>query len=247
MTAFVARAICIAALVAVGLCISAESFAHRVYPMIYELRPTGARATTTVRVENVQSGPISIELTAQSRSFDLDGVETNASAEDDFLIFPPQATVQPGRTQSFRVQYVGDPEIATSKSYLITVAQLPVQLRRDASGVDIAVNFATSAHVVPENARADIKVESVRRTSAGVEAIVSNAGGAYAALVFSKWTVTNAAGEKLVLDGEPLGAMLGNSLVLPGAKRRFVVKAPANIAAREPLRLTIELRPRPDL
>ena len=60
-----------------------------------------------------------------------------------------QAMIQPGQTQTFRVQYVGDPDLARSKHYYVTVAQLPVQMPQGQSAIQILYNFQVLVSVSP--------------------------------------------------------------------------------------------------
>jgi len=105
------------------------SFAQRVEPMVFELAASGSKSTTSLRVNNNKSAPLTIEVEPSRISLDESGNETRTLAEDDFLIYPPQTILQPGKTQVIKVKYVGDPTIDASQAYRISVKQLPVNLK----------------------------------------------------------------------------------------------------------------------
>ena len=81
------------------------------------------------------------------------GVQGTGKDPGDLLVFPPQAMIQPGQTQTFRVQYVGDPDLAQSKHYYVTVAQLPVKLPEGQSAIQILYNFQVLVSVAPLGAK----------------------------------------------------------------------------------------------
>ncbi len=72
------------------------------------------------------------------------------------LVFPPQALIEPGKTQAFRVQFVGDPDMTKSKHYFVTVAQLPVQLPGGSNAIQILYNFQVAVSVGVSGERSEI-------------------------------------------------------------------------------------------
>ena len=99
--------------------------AMTVQPVILNLTLSGSGMAQLITVENTFATPLPVELRVQSLDFDQNGIKETGKDPGDLLIFPPQAMIQPGQTQSFRVQYVGDPDLKTSKHYYVTVAQRP--------------------------------------------------------------------------------------------------------------------------
>ena len=74
---------------------------------------------------------------------------SSLAAGDEFLVFPPQAVVPAGATQSFRIQWVGEPNIQKSQSYMFSVNQLPVKRKAGESGVQVVFNFGVIVSVAP--------------------------------------------------------------------------------------------------
>lgn len=189
--------------------------AYQVAPMIYDLKPSGAGAATIIRVRNDGDKPLTIELEVEKRAFDENAVESRTPADDDFVIFPLQAVVQPGKVQAVRVQYIGKPDIAQSQTYLVTVKQVPVALPdQKQSGVQMVFNFSTMASVTPEGAKANVELVSSVRDAKGLELRLRNTGTRYANLVSSKVTV----GGKAIADESWRGA-LRTVWLFPGQDR----------------------------
>lgn len=60
------------------------------------------------------------------------------------------------------MQYVGDPALAASRHYYITVAQLPVKLPEGQSAIQILYNFQVLASVSPSGAKPQLEVKSAQ-------------------------------------------------------------------------------------
>lgn len=169
---------------ALGAALLPLSYAHaqRVEPMRFELQPSGNEAQTSLKVTNTRSFPITIEAIPSVLTVDVNGEETLAPAEDDFLIFPPQTVIEPGKTQIIRVRYIGGETLDTSRAYRIGINQLPVDMREDAAtGVSVTVNFATLVNVVPNGTKSDLSVSELAATEDGRwRMLVTNNGTRYA-------------------------------------------------------------------
>jgi fimbrial chaperone protein len=201
-----------------ALCASLAG-AYQVAPMIYDLAPSGANAATTIRVKNDGDKPITIELVTEKRDFDVQGKETRTPADDDFVLFPPQAVVAAGKTQAVRVQYVGAPDIAKSVMYSVMVKQVPVKLPNTGpSGVQFVFNFGTVANVVPRDAKATVEVVSVEPANNGYQLRLRNSGNKYANLSVGRIMLGGGAAD-IAFAGDPWRKALGPSWLLPGHDR----------------------------
>lgn len=211
------------------LIFSEFAVAQRVLPMIYELDTSGSGASTSLRIENTKSVSMTLEFVASSIQIDEFGIETTEPAEDDFLIFPPQALVAPGKAQVVKVKYIGDPLIDTSKAYRVSVKQLPVTLDKSGeSGVAVLVNFNTLANVVPKSAKASLSVTNITAAENNMWSVtVENTGNRYARLSKTEWVVEAVDGRSkpLKLKNLEVGAMTEYNLVLPNAKLTQLIQA----------------------
>jgi len=201
--------------------------AFRVTPMIADLRPSGGDATTTVRIENTGPKDLPIEVIVERRVIKEDGSETRAPADDDFLVFPPQAVIPPGKTQALRIQYIGDPNIQNSRGYLVTVAQVPVSFEEEQSGIQFAFQFGVSINVVPEQAQPDVQIMSYTPAEGGISLLLKNEGTAYTRLSYGKWTFTAPSGQTHVLEGEALKEAIQQPLIQPQTTRNIILPVPA--------------------
>ena len=228
---------------AIGLAVSASSAsAHRVYPMTYELAPTGSAASTVLRVENTTDRAITLEVVAEKRAWDELGAETRVPAEEDFVVLPPQMVVQPGQTQAVRVQYVGPPVVDDTAMYVIGINQVPVQDPNASTGVQFVINFGTAAYVVPPGAQTDLKVVSVDPVAEQpgmMRVVLENAGSRYAPLGNTTFTFSNSKGQRMALSGDPLRESLVTSIVPSHGRRVFMIKASDEFELSGPIQLSV--------
>jgi P pilus assembly chaperone PapD len=135
-----------------------QAAAMTVQPVVLDLQTAGRGMSQVITVENTFSTPLPVELQIQQLELTEDGVKLTGVDPGDLLVFPPQALIQPGQTQSFRVQYVGDPDLQESKHYYITVAQLPVKLPEGQSAIQILYNFQVLVSIGPQGSKPAIAV-----------------------------------------------------------------------------------------
>ena len=134
--------------------------AMTVQPVVIDLQTAGRSMSQVIQVENTFATPLPVELTIQELELTADGVKQTGKDPGDLLVFPPQAIIAPGQTQTFRVQFVGDPALAKSKHYYVTVAQLPVKLPEGQSAIQILYNFQVLISVSPAGVKPKIEVQS---------------------------------------------------------------------------------------
>ncbi len=206
--------------------------AMSVNPIVLDLESFGRNASAQINVTNTQGSDLPIELQVSRVSIDTSGnVNVEPGGEEDFLIFPPQALIPPGETQVFRVQWVGDPAIALSQSYIVTVVQLPVEIPDGTSGIQLLYNFQVVVNVAPPNGVSELSVEKavVGRDEAGFNRPVltlKNDGNAHAYLSRAKIRVRqyDSAGDAIwsaTLEPEDIAQSMGVGLVQPGRSREF--------------------------
>lgn len=123
-----------------------------VEPLFLEVAPNESSA---LRVRNSSDKPVTIEVLVEERAIDENGVQTRTDAEDDFILFPPQAVVPASSLQVFRLQPI-TPDLKQSKSYFVTVKQVPVKLPEIEGGgarLQLVFAFDAAVHVVPRGAK----------------------------------------------------------------------------------------------
>lgn len=226
----------LAATAVIALGAAGIAHAYQVSPMIYDMAPTGKGASTVIRVNNTNSQAITVELQAEKRLFDEMGKESREPADADFVLFPPQAVIQPGATQAVRVQYVGPQTLDKSQTYTVTVKQVPVKLPNDGkSGVQFVFNFSTVANIVPDGAKAEIEAVSVAPEGKTLKLTLKNKGNKYANLALSNVELSSGAFKSVIKD-DAWRKALGTSWILPGGTRVIELpkpdKAPAQLSAK---------------
>jgi len=234
---------------AFGLCLATAAYAMSVTPILIDLKPSGRLASGQIRVVNTTQGTLPVELKAKSATVGPEGrVTTSDDGIDDLLMFPPQALIAPGATQVFRVQWVGDPEITRSKTFMVSVAQQPVALPAGTSGIQLLYDFQVVVNVAPLVGQPDLQVR-------GAELTTDDRGVRRAAVTLSNESNVHGylSGASLRLElqddrggrvwsqsysPDDMRARVGIGLLQPGATRRFLL--PFDLPA-EGTRITAEV------
>ena len=207
--------------------------AMTVQPVVIDLQTSGRGMSQVITVENTFATPLPVELTVQELELTADGVRQTGKDPGDLLVFPPQALIEPGQTQTFRVQYVGDPDLAKSKHYYVTVAQLPVKLPEGQSAIQILYNFQVLISIAPAGAKPQMSVtgaEIVKNPAGKPTPVVTvaNASGAHGYLSNGTLRIVekDAAGKEVfrrTLSGAEIQQTMGFGLIGGNQSRRVSV------------------------
>ena len=175
-----ARRLALAAGLAFALPLAGASEAYSVGPLRQTLVPGGNDAIGELALENDGATPAALSLSVERASVAEDGTVGRVSGEDDFIVFPPQALLQPGASQKVQVRYIGPADIDAARLYLVTVEQVPVALdAADGAELSVGVNFVTVFNVEPQGATADVRLVSATSEAGGaVRLRIENAGTA---------------------------------------------------------------------
>jgi fimbrial chaperone protein len=221
----------VAALVA-AFGISGSVVAMTVQPIVVNLSTSGRGMAQVVTVENTFAAPLPVEIEVEELTLESDGVKGTGIESEDLLVFPRQAMIQPGQTQTFRMQFVGG-DLAKSKHYYATVKQLPVQLPQGQSAIQILYNFQVLVSVSPQGAKPDLKVAgaTLGHDAAGKPVPVvtlSNASVAHGYLSNGRLRIVqhDAAGKEVfrrTLSGPEIQQTIGFGLVGAGQTRKVQI------------------------
>jgi len=228
----IATVITLLGAVVLPMVFAAPATAMSVQPTQVEMVSAGQRARAQVSVTNDGAAPMPVELVIESLAIDEKGESRKSPGGDSFLIFPPQALIAPGASQVFRLQWVGEPQMTKSESYIITVNQIPVAAPKGRSTVQIVMAMGVLVNIAPAAGAADLRIvdtvivsdKGKRRPAITVE----NPTNTHALLPDAKVRLASGPWSK-TLERSELGTGIG--LVQPGKKRRFVlpVDVPANV------------------
>lgn len=149
----------VSTLIVAGLLCTATSNVNAasigVQPLMVEVEPGRA---TAIRVRNISNESTSIETIVSERIVDENGGQQKREAEDAFLLLPPQASIPPQGLQVIRVQPLIGPDLTESRSFYVSIQQVPVEFKpqqRASGGAQMQVRFAfdVAVHVVPRGAK----------------------------------------------------------------------------------------------
>ncbi len=206
--------------------------AMSVTPIVIDMSSIGRDSRSQISVTNTAASDIPVAITIEEATVSTTGVVTTSPAGDHFVVYPSQALIKPGATQRFRVQWVGEPDLAKSRTFIFSAAQQPVALPDGVSGIQILYNFEVVVSVAPPRQRATMNVaeaafemvEGKRRAAL----TVLNPGNVHAYLSGARLQLEgkDAAGKQIwakTLTPEELAQVVGIGLVQAGATRRFII------------------------
>jgi len=117
-------------------------------------------------------GEIPVEVMVFRRTVDENGKQTKTPADDDFILFPPQAALKPQATQVFRLQPIVD-VTDISQSYYVTVRQIPVPMddieKKDGVQLQVVFAFDAAVHIVPRKTDGKLQVLNSRLSTMTIE------------------------------------------------------------------------------
>jgi P pilus assembly chaperone PapD len=220
--------------------------AMSVEPMVVDLSSGGRSASQSFKVSNTGTKPLPIEAIVSALELGPNGEQKVEKAGDDLLIFPPQAMIPAGGSQVFRVQWIGEPDISKSRTYRVSVGQLPVKLPKGTSGIQIVMSFGVMVNVAPLQGKSDIVVMKAApvkgKNGKRLAALtVKNPGNKHAYLQKSSIRLSGGGWSAEMTPGE-IAQKVGLGIVQPGKERRFVlpVEVPGNISKID---ATVKFRP----
>jgi len=205
--------------------------AASVSPMIAEVKPLGRGSVARIELANPGQSEFPVEVQMFRGAISEAGELELTPADEEFLLFPAQ-TVVPARSQQvFRVQYIGEPEMAASEIYYMQIRQIPVDIAPGQSQVQVVVNFNVLINVIPDGASPDPAVEAiapvVRDDVTGVEVRLANRGTRYFTAGTVPWRVSGTAEDGTGLDvrlpPEEMARLIGVGVVAPGRARVFFI------------------------
>lgn len=206
--------------------------ATTVSPMVIDLQSTGRGVVANISVNNTSDKPVPIEVALQALDPTATGLVAGTASTDDLLVNPPTALIPPGQTQSFRVQWVGDPEPAASKHYFVSINQLPVKLAEGQSAVQIVYNIQVLVSVGATKGKPALTIQSAsvadKDGKPSPSVTVSNSGSTYGYLSQHalRLTESDAAGKQLftkTISGNDFQQLVGYGVVATGQTRTIVL------------------------
>jgi fimbrial chaperone protein len=230
-------------LVAMLVLTAAPAFAFKLTPIEAEFGP-GRLASQTFKVENGGTQPVAVELSVHSRAMATNGDDILAPTPEAFDVFPDQILLQPGETQSVRVQWTGASAPATEVAYRLMAEQLPIDIgtgSADRSGLKLMVKYLAALYVRPAEPAAILTATIATELREGHKMAVikvKNAGNAHAVLQ-APMLELSAGGNPITYAPEQREAVHGKN-VLAGVERELLLPWSTEMDAGA---LTLQLKP----
>lgn len=221
--------------------------AMTVTPTQIEMTSIGRTSRSAITVVNGGADALAVELVVKKATLDESGVPKTTSADDEFLIMPPQALIAPGATQNFRIQWLGEPMLAKSETFLVYVNQIPIKMPKRVKGVQVVFGMGVMVNVAPPRGTPALTV-----LSSGV--VMDTHGRRHPTLtvfnptnvhaLFPQSTIRISSGDwSETLSSGELTQSIGIGVVQPGHRRRFVLPVilPPGVTS---VQSSIEFRPK---
>jgi P pilus assembly chaperone PapD len=200
------------------LSVCAPAAAFVVQPIVSVLDLPKDNRGVAITVQNTSGFPLPLAIEVVERSIRDDGSEEQTPADELFNVFPPQAVLQPGQSQTIRVQWVGDIP-AKSRSFTLYASQVPVDVSQfNVSGVQRVLRIGSSIHVTDRKSMPRPSVVSAVPADGGMRVTLGNSGDRF---VYIDSLALQFGADRV--EGEALGKAAGRTLLPPGATRTFVV------------------------
>lgn len=213
---------------------AAQAQGYQVQPMLATIAPSGSDSHLTMSIKNTGAVAITLELIPFRATVDDNGTPKRVDEEADFLVYPAQSAIEPGKEQTVQIRYIGEPALAEARMYGVRISQLPVSAPgytgtanagSTASDVKVSFNFLSHIIVSPVAAKAAIAIqETAREPNGDLVLSITNSGNGIAVLNASEFTLTDSTGKTMTLAADDLH--FGDfSAFMPNQTRRATVSA----------------------
>lgn len=218
------------------LMLALSGWAFMLRPMSATLDTRGYGASKTFSLENESSNQVAFQITMVNRQMDTDGKETLTPATNLFTVFPPQGVIPAGKSQSVRMVWHGPSRLADEQCFRIVAEELPVNFAPPEQGraqIRILLRYEGTVYVRPRNAKSELEVKSLTKTSTNLwRLVVVNAGNAHQNLSNPSLTLTAPSGRIIEVSTNFLAPINGEN-ILPHHTRDFLISLPPQLKEQD--------------
>lgn len=219
------------------------AYSFEVQPMRHSIYPANGQNTGLITVKNTRSKSLPVELIIERRVFGENSEQTQVAADDDFIIFPFQALIEPGATQAFRFQYIGDQILPEETAYTIHVREVPVDIDEGFTGLRYVYSFGVVVYVENVQARSQLSVGDVTRDGARLSIMLENSGTSFARLTNDRITLRQD-NTTIELEGDALMSVIDSVVVPPNNTKTLSLDlADLDVLPKD---ISVSLRETPD-
>lgn len=218
-----------------------------VSPTHVEMLSSGSASRAMVTVFNDSNSPLPVEAIIRAAAYDEAGTLGTSDTTEDFLVIPPQALIAPGATQNFRIQWLGDPLIESSRSFLFSIQQVPIRLPKSQGTVRLVMAIGVLINVAPPKGQPSLDLVGTgiadnQRGRRQPTITVQNRSAVHALLPQATVRVWSGRWSAVVTPGT-LSQKIGIGLVDPGKRRKFIlpIELPADI---KEVQASIDFKPK---
>lgn len=213
--------------------------AFQLSPLTAVLKPSGSGASQTFELENKSEKPIPIEVSVLNRTQDMDGKDvpdTSSSAEEKFVIYPPQFILEPKSVRSVKLTWIGSASITSEQAFRVNFQELAVPLEKEPQAtkpqakINLLLEYSASVYIAPPNASPKLTLVSAGPSASDpskLEMLVENQGTGH--LVIKGFSASLQAGNRTVKVSERNYAGGFEKNFLASAKLRILVPWPQDL------------------
>ncbi|MBV7315413.1 molecular chaperone [Shewanella sp. NIFS-20-20] len=203
----------------------AHSF--ELYPMVDFLKDQGQQSERFFQVLNPTEQPLPVEIFVKKRQVAGEAPETLTDS-DDFFIFPPQALIPAGKSQTIKVKYIGAP-VSEAQSYRVVFSQLPIKDQEADNSIKMLFQIGALVFVSPQQVLPAMTTEI---HADGSELLMTNQGNGVIVLPQVRFSA-NSQQQQYQWRWDDLKAGAERQFLAPGQSVR--INVPSVISDVEPL------------
>ncbi|GAB6260833.1 hypothetical protein L4174_016925 [Photobacterium sp. CCB-ST2H9] len=225
------------------LLLSFKCFAFGIMPVTVEIGASGSKAQQKFVVSNQFETPLQVEVVPLQLEW-KDGAYHAVPADEDILILPDTAMIQPGSSQAVMVRYLGEPDLSRSKAYVIQFNQVMTENSQteqtDGSLVSMAVSYDAVVTVAPNKAISDLQLASAKSLGNGKwEVLIENAGNKHGWATKADWVIQTDKGP-VTIPGKEIANHIDATFFPPLSSTKTTFKLNKDIVISKQLSLEVK-------
>lgn len=189
--------------------------AFKISPLVADINSFVSSPQQKYDLVNDSKQAIKVEVLPALLEKDFSKV-SDTSVENDFIIIPDVVTIEPGKTQSIMVRYLGEQNLSSSKTYVINFNQITAFNANNTDSVlKYAINYEAVLNVIPEKAKSKLIVSSIKSLGEKKwELTIDNVGNKHEWIFDTNWEIVSET-KKERLAGSEVAEHLNKNFFLP--------------------------------
>lgn len=210
--------------------ISYSTLAFKLTPMSSSIIAQD-KTTSILSLYNEGKEPIAIEISMAHREMDKNGKEKHPSADGLFAVYPNQLILNAKQKRSIKVQWLGEKNIKTEKSFRLIAEQLPINVSNEKrKGIKILLRYIAAIYITPKDGASKIESKLITQKEDKIKIEVQNHGNIHQVLKEAKLKVKTDKWQTFEKDA--LKGLAGEN-ILAKSKREFTIKLPNSEKVKE--------------